>query len=473
MLLMKRLILLGLACVSTLALAVSAGDGPGTYAATAPLQLVPGEALQSLSLPWAVVQASRSNDLANVRVFDAQGRPLPMAWAQTPSAAERTRVVQLPVFAWPESSTTEPAPVRLHLNTNGTVLDLQTSASNSAARPLGSTRAWLIDLSALMKASDERGESLRLEWPASATGLSAQASLERSEDGQEWQTLTSGRLLEFPASTPDDKAQTPPRIDSLAWPASSERLPRYVRLRLDTPLALSGASVSLTHSLAPAALTQVLRFEPVSGTKSEAQWLLDLQARLAPQAIGIDLPAGNTLLNLRLEQRNESTEPWRIVSRFVAWRMQRGGVDGQAPAQPVNAAPARYWRLVAEGPVPSSLQAQDLTVRWHWQAPRLVLLAQGEPGFTLAVGRAGQQPAALPLNTVMPGYESGAEFKLPQASLGELQFRPAKDFAEQLASPEPEALRRWALWAVLIVAVCGLAWMARGLLRKIGPPDNS
>ena len=129
---------------------------------------------------------------------------------------------------------------------------------------------------------------------------------------------------------------------------------------------------------------------------------------------------------------------------------------------------------MAEGPVPSALQAEALTAQWHWQVPRLVLLAQGEPGFVLAVGRAGQQPAALPLNTVMPGYESGAEFKLPQASLGaELQLRPAKDLAEQLASPEPEALRRWALWAVLIVAVCALAWMARGLLRKIGPPDGS
>jgi len=471
---LKRLILVCAAFVSTLALAVS--DGPGTYAATAPLQLVPGEGLQSLSLPWAVVQASRSKDLADVRVFDSQGRALPMAWAQTPSADERTRVVPLPVFAWPESAAAEPVPAHLHLNANGMVLDLQTlSTPAPAAYPVAVARTWLIDLSALKEnaSGDERGEALHLNWPAGAAGLSAQASLERSEDGQQWQPFASGRLLEFPAG--DLHGPASPRLDSLAWPTSSEQMPRYVRLRLDKPLALSSASLGLTQRLAAPALTQALRFDAVSGTSNgEAQWLLDLQARLAPLALAIDLPAGsNTLLNLRLEQRNASNEPWRTVSRFVAWRMQRGGVDGQAPAQPVHAAPARYWRLVAEGPVPSSLQAEALTAQWQWQAPRLVLLAQGEPGFVLAVGRTGQQPAALPLNTLMPAYQSGAEFKLPQASLGELQLRPAKDLAEQLASPEPEAVRRWALWAVLIVAVCGLAWMARGLLRKIGPPDGS
>jgi hypothetical protein len=34
------------------------------------------------------------------------------------------------------------------------------------------------------------------------------------------------------------------------------------------------------------------------------------------------------------------------------------------------------------------------------------------------------------------------------------------------------ARRRWLLWAVLIVAVLGLAWMARGLFAQIKPPGG-
>ena len=462
---LKRLLFMGLVLITTASHA--AGEGPEAYAATAALQFLPGEGLQRLGLPWAVVEASRSADLADVRAFDSQGQALPFAWARAPSAGRQTRTVQLPVFAWPESATAEPAPVSLHFSANGAVLDLQAGSLPKTTALSSAARTWLIDLSAL-RSIDERGDSLRLNWQASANGLSAQARLEASEDGQQWRPFAQGRLLEFSAG---DAPQAPPRIDSLTWP-DAEQLPRYVRLRLDAPLALRDASLSLSHRLAAPNLTQSLRFEAVSDSQ-QAQWQLDLKGRVAPLALSLQLPEGNALLNLRLEQRNEGNEPWRAVSRFVAWRMQRGGVDGQSPPEPVQASAARYWRIVAEGPPPASLQGQPLTVLWQWQAPQLVLLAQGRPDFVLAVGRGGQRSSAVPLSTLMPGYQADAEFKLPQVQLGALQERPARGLSEQLTAPEPEALRRWALWAVLLGAVIGLAWMARSLLRKIGPPDNS
>ena len=162
-----------------------------------------------------------------------------------------------------------------------------------------------------------RGRSfLRLDWPASAAGLSSAVQIERSDDGQQWSSAGQGRVLEL-------AAPGAPRIDTLDWMANTP-LPRYLRLRFESAIALKSAKLALSRRLAaPPPLQQALSFEPVAG--EPAQWQVDLQGRLAPQALAVQLPAGNQLMTLRLEQRNADSEAWRPVARFVglahaAWR---------------------------------------------------------------------------------------------------------------------------------------------------------
>lgn len=445
-------------------------ERPEDFAAVAPVQLKPGEALQRLTLPWTVLQASRSSGLADVRVFDAEGHAVPQAWALPAAAGEQQRSIALPVFAWPEAGPTgsiDNAPIRLQLSNEGRLLSLQLPAGRAAAPAAdGRARQWLLDLSALPGLKDERALALQLDWPSSAKGLARAVQIERSDDGQRWSANGQGLLLELPAANT-------PRIDRLEW-ATTAPLPRYLRLRFDDPIALKRAQLLLNRRLVPAARheQQRLRFEPVAG--EPAQWQLDLQGRIAPQALALQLPEGNQLLRLRLEQRNAESEAWRPVARFVAWRMQRGGVDGSSPAQPLVAEPARHWRLVAEAP--TTLQDQALPALWQWQPPQLVLLAQGQgsSGFRLAVGRSGLASAsATALAGLMPGYKEGDEYKLPEASLGALQAQAEPGLQQRLAEPDPATRRRWALWAVLIAAVAGLAWMARGLLGQLGKPPRT
>ncbi len=474
---MKRPGLTLLASLAALALLL-AGPGlafgterPEDFAAVAPVQLKPGEALQRLALPWGVLQASRSSGLTDVRIFDAEGHAVPQAWARAATAGEQQRSVALPVFAWPESGaagSTDGAPVRLQLSSEGRLLSLQLPAARAPAPAAadGRARQWLLDLSALQGLKEERALALQFDWPSSAKGLARTVQIERSDDGQQWGASGQGLLLELPAAEA-------PRIDRIDW-ASSAPLPRYLRLRFDDPIALKSAQLLLSRRLVTTTPLQQqgLRFEPVAG--EPAQWQLDLQGRIAPQALALQLPEGNQLLRLRLEQRNAESEAWRPVVRFVAWRMQRGGVDGSSPAQPLVAEPARHWRLVAEGP--STLQGQVLPVLWQWQPPQLVLLAQGQgsSGFRLAVGRSGLASAsATALAGLMPGYKEGDEYKLPEASLGALQAQPEPGLQQHLAEPDPATRRRWALWAVLIAAVAGLAWMARGLLGQLGKPPRT
>jgi len=468
----KKALVTGLACSLLLGSALAAPEAVRAYSHQAAVQPAPQEGLQSLALPWPVLQASRSPGLADVRLFNAQGQVLPMAWARELPAREQERRVSVPRFAWPEPASAAPgAGLQLQLDAQGMVLQLQTSDGRQPAVP-GAARRWLLDLSAL-PAEVETLRQIRLDWPHRPAGLSSSVLIETSMDGRAWQALqdqprAAQRLLQLPASEP-----TAPSLKTLDWPAGMA-LPRYLRLQFEQPLALQASELLLLRRQAPADLQQALQFqpEPATQTTAPAAWQLDLQARIAPRALALQLPAGNHLLPLRLEQRDAPEQPWRTVSRFVAWRMQRDGLDASSPTQALPQAPAaRYWRLAAEGPA-AALQGQALNVQWHWQAPRLVFLAPTQPAqLQLAVGRAKAQAGSLPLASLMPGYREGDEFKLAQAQLGPLSAQPEPGWQEQLLSaPDPETRQRWLLWAVLIAAVAGLGVLAWRLVRQL--PDR-
>ena len=175
-------------------------------------------------------------------------------------------------------------------------------------------------------------------------------------------------------------------------------VPRYLRLGFDTPLVLSRAE--LTLSQAPAELplaSQRVTFTAAEAAAGEPRpWELDLQGRVPVSRLRVHLPQTNTVVPLRLQQRDDPRRPWRTVASLVAWRLTRNGQELQAPAAAFEAASARYWQLVPDarstGWSPATLEAT-----LEWTAPQIVFAARGlgapeaatATALRLAVGRDG------------------------------------------------------------------------------------
>jgi len=101
-------------------------------------------------------------------------------------------------------------------------------------------------------------------------------------------------------------------------------------------------------------------------------------------------------------------------------------------------------------------------LRFAVRATQLVFLAKGAGPYTLAIGNTAAKAADLPLSTLIPGYQ-------PQvlASLGIAQLAASPVV---IASPPTTAAKgtdwkRAGLWAVLLLGVVFLGWMALSLLR--------
>lgn len=469
----SMLAMLAAACLG--ATTTSAQDRmPSQPSSAAPVVLTSNEGLQRLPLPLPVLLASRSPGYADVRLTSPGGQPLPMAWAQAPATqAPSERTVGVPRFVWPEpavdgtaGSTVQGDQTRIRVDARGAVVEVRsaTQGVKKSAANAGASR-WLLDLSQ-GRQPQERLDRLMLDWPVRPDGLSTQVQVETSDDAAQWQSATTAALLELPGA---DRAAV--SLRDIVWPTTAAAAPRYLRLTFDAPITLQGTQVRWIQSPRQAPLaSEVFTFmREVTPSGADAPtWVLDLGGRLPLAQIELLGNAPNTVSALRLERRDDPKQAWQPVASFVAWRLQRQGTEQRSAAVALPVGSARYWRLVGDGRT-SPPGGQTLSARLAWAAPQLVFASAGAQGIELQVGFDQAASTALPLSTLIPGYEAGAEHRLQAASVGPLVARPVNQptLTERLTSASPAEKKKWLLWAVLCMAVVGLGMLAMRLSNDL------
>ena len=446
-----------------LAAACHGAERPADHAALAPITASGSEGLQRLHLPLAVLQQSRTPGLADLRVFNAAGESLPLALgAARPETAKRSGA--LPLFPWPAPAVAaagKSAALQVQVDAAGAVVRINGTLADGrpASKPI---REWLIDASA--HADDERLAALTLEWDHAAPSLASGATLEGSDDFNHWQPLARDMLVEF-AAAPGAAAVLRNRL-SLEGP----RAPKYLRLRVDEAVPLRAVQAEWRGSAQTPLDRAPASFVRPAGD-GEAAWLLDLQAPIALQRLRIELPQPNTVVLLSVEQRNEGEAHWRTLGTHTLYRLTRGGQELTSPPIALSAPAARHWRLRLDAKSPS-LTVPALSAELQWPQTWAVFAARNPAPLQLAIGRERAVPVALPLPTLLPGYREGDEAKLPEATLGVLsaQSPAARGVFERLQDASTEERRRWLLWGLLALAVVGLAWMARALMKDLAAP---
>ena len=448
-----------IALLFTLA-APAADDAPQAYAALAELQPQGGESLQRLRLPLAVLQASRAAGWADLRVFDGEGRALPIAWSGTPLAEPQPlREHALTPLRWPGTAPGAGTDAtRVQLDAAGVRVQISRSAPEAAASAAGEPGQWFLDLATL---GDERPRALRLDWAAAddGQGLVRQLRAEASTDAQQWRTVGTAVLVELPAAAGEPRHLVQDRLELAPLDAAL----RYLRLSADGPWPLRGV-LAQTLGAAPEderSLDSLRLPLPADG-------VLDPGAALPLRRLELHFEGGTgvapfSLLRPRAPAVAGQPASWLAVASGTAYRLQQGSAMIESPPLVLALAPAARWQL--RFAPEARLRPQAVTLRWR--APELVFATSGRPPYRLAVGRADAAAATLPLGTLMPGYRSGDEHRLPQASLGPLSGRDGRG----LADSDPATLRRWLLWAALLAAVAGLGVLAWRLAREMKAPE--
>ena len=419
----------------------------GPFTASAPLTLGGTEGLHRVELPPEAYRETR-RDLADVRILNGRGEAVPIAFAGDVDAQrEVLPIVELPLF--PVSSL---APAQGGRGSEVTVRTQDgTLVSIRGKTPAATTAravAYLLDASAVA----EPMKALLFDWEAGPGQEVVRVRVESSDDLRSWNALASAPLVRVENA---GRMLAQPRVE---FPP---RKAKYLRLTWDTPgFVLKGVRAERESKTQPPA--RMVRTASATPGAKEGEFVYDLGARLPVEALRLVPADANDVVSAAILARNDEKEAWRPVAWAPFYRLQHEGIEQQSPPLEIGRLPARYW-MARLSPGAGSARAPQLEYRWR--NAQLVFVARGEGPFALAYGNPQATPAALPLATLIPGYERGAELRLPEAKAGAVvQGPPPSRWERIVGEAQP---RRIALWAVLLAGVATLGVMAWRLSRQM------
>lgn len=434
------------------AAAAQAEEGLQDYRQHLPLTLSGEGPWYRVELPMAVYYAAEHGDLRDMRVFNGQGQA--MAYALLPGQRESRDEEQEHGVRWfPLYGDTEQGGVprlRVQRNTDGTLIELSDEQPTQTQRQL---RGWLLDASAI----DAPLVRLNLNWSGGEEGFQ-RFTIEASDDLQHWRSWGDGQVARL--SFADE------RIDQRQVELPGEPA-RYLRLLWRSPQQAPQLDVvtlrSRRQASSPAPLVWSEPLEGKAGADEHYQWQLPQALPLERLRIALDEP--NTLAPVWFTARTREQEPWQALASGVFYRLPQEGREARQDELALPGWPVRQLSLRVDargGGLGSQAPRLQLAVR----ATQLVFLARGEPPYQLALGRAGAGSAALPITTLIPGYQPERLAALPKA---EVAVDALQVSAPAASAAAPRNWQRWGLWALLLVGVAMLALMAASLLKKSDP----
>ena len=440
--------------------AFAAAPTTNDYAQGIEVQSLSDRPLIEAALPDDVYRTVTRADLADVRVFNADGVAVPHAFCASPKATEPVVTQEsLPVFEV-QGAVSRSDGTRVEVQTSAGVAVNVQQGDNRTVAGTTQTQAHVIDARSI---PDEL-RAMQFDWQSPDGASEAHVSIEASEDLDGWQTVVG-------ASTLLKVAQGEQQLQrhSVKLPQRRYQYLRVVRRDRGPPLEI--ASVMAERVTAPQPIDP-LWFSATPVTTDEANILLFDSSRLAPVTYArLLLPQENTSLRVKIESRSDEKSQWRQQWSGEVYSILSAGERRVSPPAEFASTTDRYWRIA---PVKAGdLFNQGASLELGYRPARLRFLAQGAGPFMLAYGSRRTEAAPLQqCNALLADVGSRdlvqmlgeAALSAPQSLGGDAVFKPL---------PKKTPLRLMVLWGVLIAGVTLLAAMAISLLKRLNAPPPS
>jgi hypothetical protein len=449
--------LLTTACLVVVAgTAFGATPKPDDYAQGIEIVAPSGLPLVEMTLPDAVYMTVTRKDLGDMRVFNADGVPVPHALCTALTQAEPTITEHsLPVFELQDPPPTANGGSRIEVQTaNGTQVNVQEPGSNRPTAVNG--RIHIIDA----RDSEEPIRAIQFDWQSPDGASQALVSIEASDDLDKWRVLVPASTLLH--ATSGEQELTRERIE---LPARAYAYLRVQRADGGPPLTIAGVTA---ERVGAAVEYDPVWFMATNQTTDDAEVLFYDTGRRAPVTYArVRLPQENSSVRVTLQSRDDAKASWSQRWDGEAYRIVTDTQRRESPPAQFAATSDRYWRLkIAKDP-----QLYRATVlELGYRPARLRFLAQGAGPFTLAYGsrRAEVSPASA-CDALLADFGSDERSKL----VGEGEQQAARVLGGDSAlrpAPRKTPVRLVVLWSVLILGVGLLVAMALALLKRVRTP---
>ena len=395
-----------------------------------------------VALPLALYRKIAHADLADLRVFNGTGEPVPFAIERPAAETIANAVTALSLFPLKDDSIVTLNAIRVTIE-SGKGVNVQTGVQSP---PSGRINSYLVDGRAL----DAPMSALRLEWPQDAADFAGRVRVEASDSLDDWRVVTGAAPIANLHSNAERLVEQ--RVEFFATRA------KYWRLSWVGP----AAPFVLTAVLAEPAKHSVdahhtsLTVPALAAPKSAGEFEYDLGASLPVDRVNLELPDVNTLVEVDVQSRAKPASSWRMIRRSGFYRLRSDGEELRNGPVPVELNTDRHWLLRADSKG-GGLGSGVPRLVVEWVPHTVVFVARGAGPFFIAYGSATAESSSVSL-AMLPKNVSIAPAVLsePESSGGDERLSPP---------PTPYAWKTALLWAVLIAGAALLAWMAYRLSR--------
>lgn len=457
----------------------AAQDRPQDYAWRMQLTPAAGAGLNRLQLPREVYLHARTQELADLRIFDADGKAQAFAIG-APAAQVATERRQIAARIFPVRGTdnnSEGLPeVEIRTGSDGRLLSVRARSSAGAYRTGDALQALILDLG--IQQAGSAMTALHFALPSDSGSYSAQVLLEASDDLKQWDAIGTTTLDWLRNSDTQTLAN-----DSMRF---APRSFRYARISWQDGQPLAFASihaeaVSQTATLAPRASVS-LQGKP---GKEPGQRLYATPPAIPADSIGLQIRQENTVLPVtlgvfrtsqqssrqRLYRQSRPAQASQIepVLNATFYRLGHGDKERISGDLSIPVMHTTQW-ILHSALVPDFMPDQAPVLRLGWTPDTLFFLANGRPPYQLVFGNGKASRMTLPLSQLAPGFQPAELLALPAATTGALLAQAGAMAEAQAASPATASNARWrlaALWGALLLGVAVLGFFAWRLLAQM------
>ncbi|MET0534138.1 MAG: DUF3999 domain-containing protein [Steroidobacter sp.] len=407
-------------------------------------------------LPEEVYRTVTRGDLGDLRVFNAEGLPVPHAFCAASQVSEPKVTEQsLPVFVLRgrEQDTTGGARVEVQTSA-GTRVGVNDSSGveNEAASRL----IHIIDA----REVNQPLRAIRFDWSSTDGVSELKVRIEASEDLDRWQTIVPNSTLLLAQQDGQEL-----RRERIELPTREYEYLRVQRVDGGPPLAINSV---MAEQVEAAEEIEPVWFNGARMQSNESEVLLFDAAHVAPVSYArLRLPQENSSVGIAIQSRNDDDSPWRTRWSGESYVIVTDTTRRESPPARFDSTTDRYWRVQLQND-PQVYQAAGLELGYY--PARVRFLAQGAGPFTVAFGsRRAEDAHPARCDGLLRDVSAADRERMVEVGYPGQVFALGGDTALQ-PLPKRTSVKVVVLWVVLVVGVALLVGMALSLLQRVRKP---
>jgi hypothetical protein len=418
----------------------------------APIALKGTASVYRAPLTTSVYQGVTRADLGDMRVFNASGEIVPHGLTR-PAAESTKQSVALPLFPL-ELSPDRPhgdVSLQVEVKNDGAIVNV-----NNSTRAISGQRTYLLDATQVEKTLT----ALTFQWQSEGGNSNLRRiNIETSDDLKNWRVLTQGILAKLEH---DGQIFERNRVE---FPAHRVKYLRILPVDSsgDAGLTLTRVDGELSAEAEPSRNWLTLTAQ-TSEKPGERRYVLGAKMTIDRARIAL---AANSVARVTILFRYKDGDSWQYAGQKTVYRLETSGtVIKDDEINFGRGIVADQWLLRQVGGSGGGL-SQVSALDLGWIPHDLVFVARGPEPFTLAYGRNGLTPVDDGINELLQQTMRGNHQRV---EIGEAKLESSRELrgARALQRSWTAGWKSWLLWAILLLGVGMLTYLALRIGKQIG-----